>query len=77
MRTVKHCPKKGLAAKVDGQWWRIKSQTDYAKALLLRKKYASFYKNGLRHREDGPAVVWASGHEEWYLNGEFIKHETP
>ena len=26
--------------------------------------------NGKRHREDGPAVEWASGYKHWWLNGE-------
>jgi len=26
--------------------------------------------NGVRHRDDGPAVEWNSGYTEWYLNGE-------
>jgi hypothetical protein len=25
--------------------------------------------NGLFHREDGPAIEWADGILEWYLNG--------
>ena len=29
----------------------------------------SFYKDGKRHREDGPAIEWADGAKEWYLNG--------
>ena len=29
-------------------------------------------KNGERHREDGPAVVWGSGHKFWYLDGIII-----
>lgn len=31
-------------------------------------------KDGLLHREDGPAVEWADGFKFWYLNGE-IKTE--
>ena len=28
-----------------------------------------WYRDDKRHREDGPAVEWASGTKEWYLNG--------
>lgn len=26
-------------------------------------------KNGVEHREDGPAIEWADGSKHWYLNG--------
>lgn len=32
---------------------------------------------GLRHCEDGPAVVYADGRQEWWLNGEKIEKNTP
>jgi hypothetical protein len=25
--------------------------------------------NGLAHCEDGPAIVWSDGRQEWYRNG--------
>ena len=28
-----------------------------------------WYLNDKLHREDGPAIEYASGHKEWYLNG--------
>jgi len=28
---------------------------------------------GNLHREDGPALIWADGKEEWYYNGEYLK----
>jgi len=28
-----------------------------------------WFKNGLRHRDNGPAVIWATGEEFWYENG--------
>ena len=31
-------------------------------------------KNGLAHREDGPAIEWADGSKEWYING--LNHRT-
>jgi len=32
--------------------------------------YKEWYRDGLRHREDGPAVECADGTEQWWLNGE-------
>ena len=36
-----------------------------------------WYLNGVRHREDGPAIEWASGDEEWYLNGNRHREDGP
>jgi len=33
--------------------------------------------NGMRHREDGPAVEWASGTKEWYLDGKLHREDGP
>ncbi len=33
-------------------------------------------KNGKRHRDDGPAVIFSNGLKMWYLNGKFIKETT-
>ena len=30
---------------------------------------SSWYQNGQLHREDGPAIEFATGGEEWYQNG--------
>jgi len=29
-----------------------------------------WYLNGIQHREDGPAVIYANGNEAWWINGE-------
>ncbi len=29
----------------------------------------TWYKNGKRHRKDGPAVIWGDGSQFWYKNG--------
>ena len=36
-----------------------------------------WYLNGKRHREDGPAVEWASGTRHWHLNGELHREDGP
>ena len=33
--------------------------------------------NGKYHREDGPAVEWASGDKEWWLNGKLHREDGP
>ena len=33
-----------------------------------------FYRFGVLHREDGPAVVHADGTKEWWLEGEQLTH---
>jgi hypothetical protein len=37
----------------------------------------SWYLNGKRHREDGPAVEYASGTKHWYLNGMRHREDGP
>jgi hypothetical protein len=34
-----------------------------------------WYKNGVWHREDGPAIIWKNGDKAYYLNGKNIKEE--
>jgi hypothetical protein len=36
-----------------------------------------WYRNGLLHREDGPAVEWADGSREWWLHGELHRIDGP
>jgi hypothetical protein len=38
-----------------------------------------FWRNekGELHREDGPAVEWANGDKEWYLNNELHREDGP
>ncbi len=31
--------------------------------------------NGKLHREDGPAIEWADGDKDWYLNGNHLTEE--
>jgi hypothetical protein len=34
-------------------------------------------KNGLLHREDGPAIEYADGYKAWYINGKFHRIDGP
>ena len=36
--------------------------------------YKSWYINGERHREDGPAIEWP-GYKAWYINGQYLSEE--
>ena len=36
-----------------------------------------WYHNGLRHREDGPAVEHLDGYQEWWVNGERHREDGP
>ena len=35
----------------------------------------SWWLNGKRHREDGPAIEWADGDKSWWLNGKEVTEE--
>lgn len=37
--------------------------------------YSAFFDQGLLHREDGAAVTFGDGYEEWWEHGKFIKAE--
>ena len=36
-----------------------------------------YYKNGLYHREDGPAIEYKNGSYMWYNNGNLHKEDGP
>ena len=37
----------------------------------------AWYLNGKRHREDGPAIEYASGDKYWFLNGKRHREDGP
>ena len=37
----------------------------------------SWYLNGKRHREDGPALEWADGTKYWFLNDKYHREDGP
>ena len=37
----------------------------------------SWYLNGKRHREDGPAIECANGNKWWYLNDQLHREDGP
>ena len=36
-----------------------------------------YYVNNVLHREDGPAIEYASGTKEWYMNGKLHREDGP
>ena len=51
--------------------------TEESKPVMEVSEYGnkSWYLNGERHREDGPAFESADGDKYWYLNGEEVTEE--
>ena len=37
----------------------------------------SWWLNGKRHREDGPAIEWSNGDRAWFLNGKLHREDGP
>ena len=49
---------------------------DYQEGLNIRPDEIVWIKNGKPHREDGPAIEYASGKKEWWVNGvEYTEEE--
>ncbi len=56
-----------------------------SRTVLLDGSYINHYTDhdtycnslGILHREDGPAVVWRDGFQEWYCNGERHRIDGP
>ena len=36
-----------------------------------------YYKNGLLHREDGPAIEYVSGYKSWFFDGKLHREDGP
>jgi len=47
----------------------------YAPAYIDLAGYKVYYIEGKIHRLDGPAVMWANGEEEYWINGEELSKE--
>lgn len=49
--------------------------------IMLNGKYEKklgvyWYKNGVQHREDGPAFVQPNGKSKWFIKGEEVTREN-
>ena len=59
---------------------KIKTYTDSdGSKLQISYKYGSifYYKNGKRHRLDGPAIELYNGIKEWYKEGKLHRVDSP
>jgi hypothetical protein len=36
-----------------------------------------WYKDGKRHREDGPAIIWPDGYQSWWKDGKLHREDGP
>ena len=41
------------------------------------KRYCSDREMTILHREDGPAIEYADGYKEWYINGKLHREDGP
>jgi len=55
----------------------IEKHPKFTGCLIDKYNDIYWFKNGLRHREDGPAVEWADGDKEWYQNGLRHREDGP
>ena len=52
------------------RWYNDKNQLHRLDGPAYISEYLkAWWKNGERHRTDGPAKMWTIGTEEWYING--------
>ena len=45
--------------------------------IKISSEEKRWYKNGLLHREDGPAVEFFNGTKFWYKNGDYHREDGP
>ena len=48
----------------------VKTYKNKADEFIDSDGSKSWYLNGQRHREDGPAIIGSYGTKAWYINGE-------
>jgi len=45
--------------------------------LVYENGDVEWYKNGRRHRTNGPAIEWRDGTRKWYRDGELHREDGP
>ena len=55
----------------------IRKHPDFTGCLIDKDNDVFWYKNGKRHRTDGPAIECANGDKWWYKNGEYHRENGP
>jgi len=58
------------------KYWHEVSK-DYTGHVKFVNGNQYWYKNGKRHREDGPAVIYTNGTQYWYKNGKHHREDGP
>ena len=59
-------------------WYEyLEERPTFTGCLIDKDKDIFWFKNGLLHREDGPAIEYASGSKFWYKNGECHREDGP
>jgi hypothetical protein len=68
-------------------YWDCLHARNNRMAIMLKKRLKTniymddnkqtYYLDGELHREDGPAIEWASGTKEWWVNGELHRENGP
>ena len=56
---------------------QYKEQDTSSKKERSKKVEQKMYNDGERHREGGPAVIWADGSKRWYKNGKKHRDQGP
>jgi len=58
----------------------VRNSSEIPKGYTGYVKYTNgtqmWYKNGKRHREDGPALIWYDGTQMWWLNSRLYSKEA-
>ena len=44
---------------------------------IIDRDGTEYYKDGVLHREDGPAVEWLNGSKFWFINGKRHREDGP
>lgn len=47
---------------------------DFTGLVITPSGTKKYFKDGLLHREDGPAIEWSTGAESWYYEG--VRHRA-
>ena len=62
------------------KYWSVylKKHPDFNGCLINKNNNnTAWFKNGVYHRENGPALEYIDGHKKWCLNGEYHRTNGP
>ena len=55
----------------------IRQHSNFTGCLIDKDNDIAWYKNGLVHRENAPAIEFTNGDKEWWLNGNYHRENGP